>query len=114
MLHWLRATDDAYVVRPVSEDIRLQFLERPPLAESLIVVKLLHFTHVCGLETYIVVIVVCMNPLCIDIDSLSRINFNFYGSAILNHQNISPEVQQSSLSFLAEGINMKLIWFHTT
>ena len=36
--HWLRATDDAYVLRTVSEGIRLEFLERPSLTESLILV----------------------------------------------------------------------------
>ena len=36
MSHWLHATDDANVLRTVSEGIRLEFLERPHLAESLI------------------------------------------------------------------------------
>ena len=31
---WLRTTDDAYVLLTFSEGIRLEFLERPPLAES--------------------------------------------------------------------------------
>ena len=36
MSHWPHATDNAYVLRTVSEGIRIEFLERPPLAESLI------------------------------------------------------------------------------
>ena len=31
---WLRATDDTYVLQTISEGIRLEFVERPPLAES--------------------------------------------------------------------------------
>ena len=34
--HWLCNTDDTYVLRTISEGIRLDFLERPPLAESAI------------------------------------------------------------------------------
>ena len=32
--HWLHATEDPYVLRTVSEGIRLEFLETPPLVES--------------------------------------------------------------------------------
>ena len=34
--HRLRATDDTYVFQTISECFRLDFLERPPLAQSLI------------------------------------------------------------------------------
>ena len=32
--HWLHTTDDTYVLRTDSEGIHLEFLERPPFAES--------------------------------------------------------------------------------
>ena len=34
MSHWLHTTDDTYVLWTISEGIRLEFLERPPLVES--------------------------------------------------------------------------------